>query len=376
MVDLSEVDLSQINTDKLKLFLQFALTILENYEEKRIRLQFEEGPYKLDSLIPLYEKALNKTYDLLEKGIENLKQKGYVSHVHLHNIATTFLKLLDALKENYSHEKRVYFNSELFDLIIDDASETLNADLEHHRSSYKISPLEEFQGHCSNLQTWAENDYDTRLLHRNLAFPLLKKLSEKGDAIAKSKFKDEIAKRLELGELNVFGYLHNEGYLATFTPEELEIIVSNIKDPLTRLFVRKYELYDNNNNNNYYGDPELENELNEKHILLENRKVLVAHYNDNNNDQLKKPFKKVQYKSKINVSDKIKCRLVNSKFLDFYIPTKQHKIVFQKALIDKAREYLNNNCDITVEIPNGLSPLIFKSKKANLMVYIIPDIIN
>jgi len=121
MVDLSEVDLSQINTDKLKLFLQFALTILENYEEKRIRLQFEEGPYKLDSLIPLYEKALNKTYDLLEKGIENLKQKGYVSHVHLHNIATTFLKLLDALKENYSHEKSVYFNSELFDLIIDDA---------------------------------------------------------------------------------------------------------------------------------------------------------------------------------------------------------------------------------------------------------------
>jgi len=256
---------------------------------------------------------------------------------------------------------------------IDDASETLNADLEHNKSSYKISPLEEFQGHCSNLQTWVENDYDTRLLHRNLAFPLLKRLSEKGDVIATRKFKDEIAKRLELGELNVFGYLHNEGYLFTFTPEELEIVVSNIKDPLTRLFVRKYQL---NEFHHDYPYSDFEEELNGKYIFLENRRVFIAHYNDNNHDQLKKQFKKVQYKSKINISDKIKCRLVNSKFLDFYIPTKQHKIVFQKALIDKAREYLNNNSDITVEIPNGLSSLIFKSKRANLMVYIIPDIIN
>ena len=44
-----------------------------------------------------------------------------------------------------------------------------------------IAPEEEFWGHCSNLQVWAENDYDTRLLHRNLAFPLLKKLVELED---------------------------------------------------------------------------------------------------------------------------------------------------------------------------------------------------
>lgn len=39
-----------------------------------------------------------------------------------------------------------------------------------------ITPEAEFWGHCSNLQVWAENDYDTRLLHSNLSFPLLKKL--------------------------------------------------------------------------------------------------------------------------------------------------------------------------------------------------------
>lgn len=40
-----------------------------------------------------------------------------------------------------------------------------------------ISPDQEFIAHCSNIHAWVENDYDTRLLHSNLAFPLLRKLS-------------------------------------------------------------------------------------------------------------------------------------------------------------------------------------------------------
>jgi len=38
-----------------------------------------------------------------------------------------------------------------------------------------ITPEEEFWGHCSNLQTWVEHNYDTNILDDNLAFPLLKK---------------------------------------------------------------------------------------------------------------------------------------------------------------------------------------------------------
>ena len=32
-------------------------------------------------------------------------------------------------------------------------------------SKYRISSIAEFWGHCSNLQVWYENNYDTRHLH-------------------------------------------------------------------------------------------------------------------------------------------------------------------------------------------------------------------
>jgi len=50
---------------------------------------------------------------------------------------------------------------------------------------HDITPEQEFWGHCSNLQTWYENDYDTRLLHSNLAFNLLKALVDSGGPKAK-----------------------------------------------------------------------------------------------------------------------------------------------------------------------------------------------
>ena len=45
----------------------------------------------------------------------------------------------------------------------------------HSLKGHLIDPKVEFQAHCSNIQVWAENDYDTRLLHSGLSFPLLKK---------------------------------------------------------------------------------------------------------------------------------------------------------------------------------------------------------
>jgi len=33
---------------------------------------------------------------------------------------------------------------------------------------YGISPEEEFFGHCSNIQAWYENGYDSRILHYSL----------------------------------------------------------------------------------------------------------------------------------------------------------------------------------------------------------------
>jgi hypothetical protein len=79
--------------------------------------------------------------------------------------------------------------------------------------SDKISPETEFWGHCSNLQVWAETEYNTRLLHSNLAFPLLKKLTEIGDKTAQKVFKEEIAKRIESGYTPTIKFLIEEDYL-------------------------------------------------------------------------------------------------------------------------------------------------------------------
>ena len=86
-----------------------------------------------------------------------------------------------------------------------------------------ITPEQEFWGHCSNLQTWYEHDYDTRLLHSNLAFPLLKRLTEAGDPLAKKVFKNEIIKRIEGKHTSVVEFLLVEGYLKYLNKEELEI---------------------------------------------------------------------------------------------------------------------------------------------------------
>ena len=78
---------------------------------------------------------------------------------------------------------------------------------------YEIDPETEFWGHCSNLQSWYKHDYDTRLLHSNLSFPLLKRLTKVGDPLANKVFKEEIAKRLASGYGTVIDYLTEEGYL-------------------------------------------------------------------------------------------------------------------------------------------------------------------
>ena len=83
-------------------------------------------------------------------------------------------------------------------------------------------------GYASDLQVWAENDYDTSLLHRNLAFPLLKRLVEVEDLVAKRVFKEEIASRIESGYFNVIYFLLYHDYLQFFDDDETIILLENI----------------------------------------------------------------------------------------------------------------------------------------------------
>mgnify|MGYP006283710741 FL=1 len=117
---------------------------------------------------------------------------------------------------------------------IDEAAETLDSSLEYpSEGQIKIMPFTEFWGHCSNLQVWAENDYDSRLLHRNLAFPLLKKLADEGDPKANRVFKEEIAKRIINGNYTVFLYLLKQGYLSYLTESEIQFLLD---DPDCKFF--------------------------------------------------------------------------------------------------------------------------------------------
>ena len=113
---------------------------------------------------------------------------------------------------------------------IDEAAEKLDKSLERGNPevfTINILPEVEFWGHCSNLQVWAEQDYDTRFIHSNLAFPLLKKLTEVGDLKARKIFKNEIGKRFEIGPDSVRQFLALGGYMENLSREELWSVMPN-----------------------------------------------------------------------------------------------------------------------------------------------------
>ncbi|MFW9896312.1 MAG: leucine-rich repeat domain-containing protein [Candidatus Thorarchaeota archaeon] len=112
---------------------------------------------------------------------------------------------------------------------IDEAAVKLDRSME--RNHHKVPPETEFWGHCSNLQAWVDNQYDTRILHRNLAFPLLKALVDAGDPIAKRKFKEEIAMRYATGHPTVIRFLTQNGYLHYLTEDEFESMLIDIDFP-------------------------------------------------------------------------------------------------------------------------------------------------
>ncbi|MFX1324422.1 MAG: hypothetical protein ACFE8N_05665, partial [Promethearchaeota archaeon] len=120
---------------------------------------------------------------------------------------------------------------------IDEASVKLDRSME--RNHRKVPPETEFWGHCSNIQAWADNNYDTRILHRNLAFPLLKALVDAGDPIAKRKFKEEIAIRYATGHPTVIRFLTQNGYLHYLTEDEFESLLIDIDFPSIDEYSRK-----------------------------------------------------------------------------------------------------------------------------------------
>jgi len=137
---------------------------------------------------------------------------------------------------------------------IDEAAEQLDKSLEQENNNDVIlTPEIEFWGHCSNLQVWNENGYNTRLLHSNLAFPLLKKLTEIGDPKAQKVFKEEILKRLESGYPPVIHYLIKEKFISNIARQDLFFSILDAKEAevvleLEKLLDTKFQI-DNTNEN-------------------------------------------------------------------------------------------------------------------------------
>ncbi len=108
---------------------------------------------------------------------------------------------------------------------IDEMADSLDSSLERfffNEHNPNIPPEVEFWGHCSNLQVWYENNYNTGLLHSNLSFPLLKALTDAGDPQAQKMFADEIAKRFDSEYLPVMLYLIVNGYFSYLTLDQME----------------------------------------------------------------------------------------------------------------------------------------------------------
>ncbi len=152
-----------------------------------------------------------KINDLLTVKLEDNKTIIYISNMK--TLQCKYL-LLNDTDVNSKIEKEG-----LEKLSIDTQSKNLNHSLELIEEN-DIPPEVEFWAHSSNLQAWYEHKYDTHLLHSNLAFPLLKKLSQAGDLIAKQVFKKEIVKRFRSGNLNVMTFLIKEGFMDELSIEE------------------------------------------------------------------------------------------------------------------------------------------------------------
>ncbi|MFO7797434.1 MAG: hypothetical protein ACQERB_07155 [Promethearchaeati archaeon] len=83
-----------------------------------------------------------------------------------------------------------------------------------------ISPEEKFWGHCSNLQAWVENDYDTRLINKNLAFPLLHELAKRSSKM-KEILRREISRRIREENIPVVRFLIVNGLDGYLSEEEI-----------------------------------------------------------------------------------------------------------------------------------------------------------
>ena len=337
---------------------------LEGKIEKKIKLHLNLEKSKLLKIIEQIKKAINEyessfenvfvLNEYLKLKYENGATHIYVGDDYFRQCAYLLLNIPGEDIEDYDDIKS-----------IDDAENRLSHKLhgfyniKRKKEEYGIDPKQEFIGHCSNLQAWVENDYNTQILHRNLAFPLLKKLVEVGDPKARRAYKEELAYRLEANELNVTIYLLKEKYLKDLSHDELELIIENMKPGIAKIILQGYL-------------EELKipiNFDNKKSAFKISEDAYVTSYERNN-------FTFKDYKRPFNLQsiDKYSRELFDGSLIDFGIKWNQYKVLFKKTDILKAQERFTDKDSILVEIPRSKAPLKLYVKEENLAIYIYPTL--
>lgn len=117
MLEIDELYLKERSTDELEQFLRYPFEFVPNVHEKLETLGFEGNAIIMDSLIPLYEKAIQTTFEKIEK----IHGEGG-THLHLHNMATAFVKMIRGLKEKCS----LTWNEGLLQVLSNDLIERCN----------------------------------------------------------------------------------------------------------------------------------------------------------------------------------------------------------------------------------------------------------
>jgi len=197
------------------------------------------------------------------------------------NFKTNLAQLNKFISLRFEKDKtNIYINNKLFMICkalifhipvtelnkYDDITSIDDLEQESISPEYKrviLSPQDEFWGHCSNIQAWIENDYDTRILHHSIAFPLLRELSKLGNIKAKRIFKDEIISRFISGSPQVKLFLLEQNFLHDFNLEEREIINESLDELYTTSYFAK----------KYYSDDEISS-LFDKQELSDIQKII------------------------------------------------------------------------------------------------------
>jgi len=223
-----EIDVSFIH--ELERRIREIVTEKQKSEAEKIRLEEELELRK-------YEFKVN---DFLTLKLEDNKTFIYVKGKKFIQCIRLFLQISPQESEFYEEIESIDEATEIYDKFLYNNTIVQGDQAKPTRKyNYSVAPEEEYWGHCSNIQAWAEHDYDTRLIHSNLVFQLLKELMFAGDPKAKAIFEEEIAIRFESGYFSVVAYLLEQGYLLYIDKARLKTLLEDNLELVDRFLENK-----------------------------------------------------------------------------------------------------------------------------------------